>query len=467
VQIFRDWFVRGQRPVVGILTVVLVAFSFVFGGASREHAIPLSLVQLAAIPLFCVAAHQVWTSGIWGRHKSALALIGAIGLVPLLQLVPLPPELWTRLPGREDLVLALQLAETPTGWSSLSVTPDATRAAVWALLAPTAMFLAMLMSPIRQRTHIAAAYVLAAVIAVAIGAAQMGSGTDRLYPYVTTATGNLVGLFANRNHMAALVLMTLPLAAALSVSGDARDADRKWLFALYAMAAVIALGLIRSRAGVILAGPVLIASFLMAWRGRKDARLGLPLVGMASAAAAAIVAVSTWGLAPILARFDREGPEARFEYWPTVLEAAGRYQPVGSGIGSFDPVYRSVEPLETLRPTFFNHAHNEYLELWLEAGWPAAVLLALAALWIVKATTTAFRHRAVRRDLPLVIAAVIGIVVMAGHSFVDYPLRTQTLAVLFAFCVGLLTPPPPDRRRLHSSSVGRSEAPEARKASIS
>jgi hypothetical protein len=55
-------------------------------------------------------------------------------------------------------------------------------------------------------------------------------------------------------------------------------------------------------------------------------------------------------------RFSAETPEPRFERWPRIAEAAQTYLPLGSGIGSFDAVYRSVEPLEELDSTFFNQA---------------------------------------------------------------------------------------------------------------
>ncbi len=64
-----------------------------------------------------------------------------------------------------------------------------------------------------------------------------------------------------------------------------------------------------------------------------------------------------------------------------MAEAAQSYLPVGSGLGSFDPVYRSVEPLERLDATFFNQAHNDYLEIWLETGWIGAGLTVFGILF--------------------------------------------------------------------------------------
>lgn len=437
---------QGQWDLAGLLAIVLLAFSFVFGGGSRQHAVPLGLVELAAVPLLCLVGHRLAVTGEWARRKSVLALIGAMVALPLIQLIPLPPELWTRLPGREDMVLALTVLETPAGWSPLSLTPDATRGAALALLPPLAMFLAVVQAPTAQREGLAALYVVVAVIAVAVGVVQMIVG-EGFHPYSTTQAGSMTGLFANRNHLATLVLMTLPLAAALAAGAESRQGRSWWMFGLYALMAVIAIGLIRSRMGVILAGPVLLTSVLIAWKGGETQRLGLRLIGLMAGAAAAVALVAGLGLAPILDRFDGAGTDARFDYWPTVIETASRFQPVGAGMGSFDPVYRSVEPLEELTDTFLNQAHNDYLEIWLEGGVPAVLILIGLSVWIVRAGLKALRQGRSRRDWPLAPAALVAILAVAAHSGFDYPLRTPTLAVLFAFCLASLTSPPGRRSR--------------------
>ena len=56
------------------------------------------------------------------------------------------------------------------------------------------------------------------------------------------------------------------------------------------------------------------------------------------------------------------------------------YAPFGGGFGSFEAAYKIVEPVNLLSLQYLNHAHNDYLELAIEAGLPG---LALAGLWIV------------------------------------------------------------------------------------
>jgi len=140
----------------------------------------------------------------------------------------------------------------------------------------------------------------------------------------------------------------------------------------------------------------------------------------------------------LLDRFDTVGAkEGRFENWPIVAQAADSYLPVGSGTGSFDAVFRSVEPLERLDPTFFNQAHNDYLETWLETGWIGGALIALFMAWFAARSWKAWTSGvSTQRDLQRAASVAIGVIL--AHSVVDYPLRTAAIATVFALCCGLL-----------------------------
>lgn len=433
---------KGQWDGVAVAAFVLLAFSFVFGGASREHALRLTLVELASLPLLVLGLSRLITTGQWRNHRFALGLAALIAAVPLIQLVPLPPAIWTGLAGRSEMVLALELAGLQPGLAPVSLSPDLTWQAFLALLPPIAAFVGMLSLSQATATRIIAVYLIAAVLSVLLGAAQLASGGQQLYVWATTAAGSVNGLFANRNHLATLLVVMLPFAVAMGAASLRRRHDDRrlplWFGAVFIGIVVIGLAAIRSRAGVILLGPSIVLSLLAGWIAAGRGRPGPALIGLAGAFVVAIGAVSAVALPPVLERFDSQAaPEGRFENWPIVARASDAYLPLGSGIGSFDAVFRSVEPLETLDPTFFNHAHNDYLELWLEAGWPAAALLIAFLIWYGRRTWAAWRAGTSReRDLQR--AASVGILMMLAHSAVDYPLRTATLAVLFAVCAALL-----------------------------
>ena len=148
-------------------------------------------------------------------------------------------------------------------------------------------------------------------------------------------------------------------------------------------------------------------------------------------------------MTPILSRFGPDtGPEFRYRAWPLIWREAGRHLPFGSGVGSFDRVYRGIEPLSFVGPKFFNHAHNDYLELWLETGWLGVAAVVAVAAWFVANAARAWSAR----GSSLARAASVGVLALAAMSSVDYPLRTEAVAALFAFLLAATAPERTTRR---------------------
>src|SRR3546814_14825252 len=80
---------------------------------------------------------------------------------------------------------------------------------------------------------------------------------------------------------------------------------------------------------------------------------------------------------------------------PTVLSMIAAYFPAGAGFGGFDPIFRLHEPFRLLKPTYFNHAHNDFLEVVLDGGLPAALLLLVAIGWYAIASIRSSEERRV------------------------------------------------------------------------
>jgi O-antigen ligase len=433
-----SWFGEARKNAVAIATGVLLAVAFVLGGASRQHELRLAIVELVAIPALVIAAVSLYARPEQRPGRLATGLLAALCFLPLLQLVPLPPGIWASLPGREQLSLALELTDIAPGWAAATLTPDRTWRAFLALIPPAAVFLGVLALRPDEKLRFVQMLLAGIVAAVVLGSAQLISGGEQLYPWRTTDAGSVVGFFANRNHFATLCLISLPFAAALGAYDLRRNGGKNlWLSIVFVGFIIVTLGVTRSRTGILLLGPTLAASLGVAWvasRGRPK-----PLMwGILASSALTSAVVSFFAIGPILARFDAAGPrESRFENWPTVVEAANVYLPVGSGLGSFDAVFRSFEPLERLDSTFFNQAHNEYLEIWLETGWLGAGLLALFLVWFGCRAWSAWTGGAgAQRDLQR--ASTVAIAVVLLHSVVDYPLRTETMATIFAMCCAIL-----------------------------
>ena len=123
--------------------------------------------------------------------------------------------------------------------------------------------------------------------------------------------------------------------------------------------------------------------------------------------------------------------------------------PLGAGIGSFAEYYRFTEPLEMVGRKYVNSAHNEFLEIALEAGIPGLAVLFAGIGVIAWSGWRALRGGLGKAgdDRRIKAAAGVAIIILIAHSSFDYPLRTTGLAVLFAFLCGLLMPRPDDSTR--------------------
>jgi len=417
------------------------------GGASRHDEAQQAIVRCAA--LLAIGA-SLWPLDFTPlrRRAGVAAALGTAYLLLGLQLVPLPPAVWAVLPGH-DVYARIAEASGAGGWRPLSLSPDLTLNALAALLPATAMALAALYLDFRGRARLAGAVVVVAVLSGLLGLGQVAVGGLRLYH--ETSQDSAVGLFANRNHQAALMACALPLTGALAGLALRDGADRRLVLAfgpataLFLLIALVATG---SRMGLVL-GLVGLAGGAIAyraagrrlWPARRGARLAVGgLLVLASAGLAATIARG--GAIGRLAPADIAG-ETRVAMLTPLLATAKAFMPLGAGFGTFDGVYRRFEPDALLSTIYMNQAHNEPLQLAIEGGLPALVLLAVFAIWWTRSAWKAVRpagrvERGARRRTMASAAVAITIILMLS-SLVDYPLRTPFLGALFALaCVELM-----------------------------
>ena len=267
-------FVGRRVRLPSIELAVAAAFAVMaalLGGASRNARVPLLAVEFASLPVAALAVRRLIFDRRLGEMLWPLVLIAGFIAIPLIQSIPLPPRLWLGAPGQEPRFAAIILSGIDLGWAPLSLDPAATLAAVPALFPPTAMFLITLGLGRRERRSVAACWISVTLIGLILGMVQL-TQTDGgwAYPYSETSTGYLVGWFANRNHEAAILLTLAPLAAVLAAG---RGAGR-WVAIAYLLIVLVAIGAGKSRAGIILTGPVVIlcAVVLLRQRGRAKRR---------------------------------------------------------------------------------------------------------------------------------------------------------------------------------------------------
>jgi O-antigen ligase len=322
----------------------------------------------------------------------------------------------------------------------VSLAPFASFATVVTIIPALAMFCAVVRLKAYRRSWLALALLAGTFAGILLGALQVSSGepqTSPWYLYSFSNFGFAVGFFANANHMAILMVIALPLLAALLAS--ARGGGVQRYSAAVALAAgatlviVVGIALNRSLAGYGLAVPVFAASLLIVLSGRSRAR---PWIALGSAGLL-IVAVVALAVSPIGERSlgTSSSVQSREAINETTIRAIADFLPLGSGLGTFKPVYKLYEDHDRIVATVINHAHNDYAELALEMGTPGILLILLFLVWWTVAALRVWRFP---DSGPYARAASIASAALLVHSLVDFPLRTAALSTCFAVCLGLL-----------------------------
>lgn len=374
-----------------------------------------------------------------------MALAAIIGWA-LIQLIPLPPGLWTLVPGREAIADGYRLLGQPLPGRALSLSTDQSVSVLMTLVPPLAMATLILKARAYSRLGLVIALALATLVSIGLGFAQVTSG-PRFYLYDWVSGGTPAGLFANSNHAAALMLVALPFVVAFAASRRTRakkSADRAGpmlvagTFALLLAPAIVFNG---SLAVVLLALPAAAASALLfVPYGRvRLGRSGLLLAALLAIGAVSAVLGSRYGLA----ESGRVSIDSRLDIWSHTGRAIRDNWLTGTGLGTFPSVYHLYEDPVRVDRVYINHAHNEYLELVLELGLIGALLVALFVVAWARVAVAVWRSPGARAFAR---AATTAGAVLLLHSLVEFPIRTAALAALFGMTVALICAPDPAAR---------------------
>ncbi|WP_234031790.1 O-antigen ligase family protein [Porphyrobacter sp. SLTP] len=412
----------------------------ILGGASNGGFFANGVLQVLGAILIAWALWQPSSPQTADGRIFARLLIAAV-LMILLQFVPIPQALWDMPTGRAALAAegaAIGLDYAPVFWGLLP--NEALKSAVW-LIPAMALAVGMLRLSAWQPQRLAWAIVAAMALSVLLGAIQLGQGRGSLaYLYTITNVGSTVGFFANSNHLATLMLVSLPFIAAL-IARQFKTGKEEFNVLFIAiglgLAALVITGIVvnGSLAGFALIGPVLVASAMIlvrSWQIRKASLILLPLV---------LVGGLSWLLvteegAQLLEfeELDSSGG-SRQQIWSHTLEAIGDHLPFGSGLGTFSEVYQRYEDTDKVSKAYINHAHNDYLELLLELGFLSLPLMVAFLAWWMRSLVRIWLNET---DNPFALAGAIAVGTILIHSVVDYPLRTAAISGVFAISLVMM-----------------------------
>lgn len=418
------------------LLMVLLVILLVAGGASRADALGQIVVRAAAwgAVIVVVLFAQVPSASARRQARPVALLLAAAAALATLQLLPLPAVLWQALPGRALLSEAAAASGQPQPWRPWSIVPGATLNALSSLIVPAAMLVLLTGLEADERRRLPGFLLGLVTASTLVGLLQI-SGATFDNPFINDTVGEVGGSFANRNHFALFLALGCLLAPAWAFWDGAgsrwRSLAALGLVVLFVLT-ILATG---SRAGLLLGVLAAGLGLILARQGVGTALRHYPrwmiflLVVGAMAVVAAFVAISI--AADRAAAVQRAltldaGQDIRGRALPTVLEMIRLYFPMGSGLGGFDPLFRAHEPFDLLKLTYFNHAHDDVLEIVLQTGIFGLLLLLAAVLWWAWVSVSAWRSDAVAGGISRKLGSGSLLLILIASLF-DYAARTPMI----------------------------------------
>ena len=433
--------------------LAFLAVVFLTGGGARGDI--QSLIFLRPLSFLFIAYALLYPGGLSLKGMSfILYLLTGLMLLLIVQLIPLPPAIWTSLPEREVFSNIANISNIEDPWRPISLAPSRTLNSLFSLAVPFAAFLLFAIQANESRKNIFWFFLVLGGGSAALGLLQIiGPSDNPFYLYRITNNGVPVGLFSNRNHHAIFLASLVPMVALFFAMSFGKNQHRFVRFAiglvpaLFIISMVLATG---SRAGFLL----LVVSLLITAGGlyffnRTQARATSKGPAWAFNAAMAFGLVAVLSITYLvynmsrLSVFDRlfgvdTVESGRFKALPYLLDLVEKYLPLGSGFGSFEFVFKAIEPTELLQTNYFNQAHNDGLQVIIEGGIPATLLLLAFLFWFLRGSAAILKSVIKKRGLHnLGQSVTIGLVstfaaltLLLGSIF-DYPLRTPSMMAYF------------------------------------
>lgn len=375
---------------------ILIA-GLLLAGSSVRGLLSTTIVQILALALLPLLVDWSRPNGLW---KSVNLLLFCAVLLPAFQLLPVHLLAGSGVAGSLPQSIALTLSLERTAESLLFVAPCAL------------LFLVLSRFSENDFNRVLPFLYLGFLANIVFGLVQFAArSSDGLSPGFLPYEAR-AGFFANPNHFATLMFVAIPLVIYQF------QAIRRPALSLAAVAVILVASFAtRSVAGVFLSMGCALFSYAAIVRMPPVWRAVLVIVGLAGMLG---LALNPGNVLEIRA----DDPLDRTSIWANTVQAIIRYLPFGTGLGTFDLIYPSVEAGSDIRTSFINHAHNEYLELLLEGGAVMAVLLIgyfsalLVAMWRLPPT-------------PLRLASFCALAFVLLHSGVEYPLRNLSMALVF------------------------------------
>lgn len=447
-------------------TILLIA-PLIRGGNRQISLIVLLALGLLLLAVLCAERTYVSLSNLeinnterlmptWHKVLLITLLFSPIWL-GLMYLLPIPVDIWDSMAGRELYLHVLQTMKVSApGSFSLSLTPDATWTSVLAGMPIVAMFAVAQVLPTKAIKSLLAVLLTATTLQVLLSVLQLAFGLNSIFYFDLTGTGSIVGSFANRNHLADLLIMSLPVC--IYVFFDQSKKKRTGNSTLFTephkqviLAFLLFLGFAfmvillttLSRGGLIsgfIALGISFCIYLLALgskvsRQQRFVYLGLAIVFISMA----MIASGLEGIQSRLGESFITDAEVRNTIAHSALSAALQFWPWGSGLGSFEAVFPRFQPAISIG--YIEYAHNDYAQLLMELGAAGVVLMVIFAILLIHQVLKFIRIYRAEQRLPknVVMQCFCGVGLLAFllHSWVEFNMHIPALAITAAFLSGV------------------------------
>jgi len=108
---------------------------------------------------------------------------------------------------------------------------------------------------------------------------------------------------------------------------------------------------------------------------------------------------------------------------------------IGHGFGTFLPTFRMYRDTSLVSPYVWDFAHNVYLEMAMDLGLPASILLYLSLTVVVISCIQGLVCR--RRDHIYPAVAIGAITLIGSHSLIDFSVQIPAIAMTLALLLGV------------------------------
>ncbi len=289
-----------------------------------------------------------------------------------------------------------------------------------------------------------AVYAIYGLMVMALGSEKVLWFDKPMYLYSLTST------FINRNNYATYAGITLIISIAVFLNKLFENTNHlkgrefyKHIIRNIFTSALLPLGIVfiilsalvrtDSRAGIVSSalGVLVFISLSIFTGNMKKHRNILAAISILIMAVVSLVFIA--GGVETIERFSQIGNDTqiRAKIYGITLKAIADFPLTGTGLGGFTDIFSAYrdDSLGVEFNSIVDHAHNSYLELMLELGIPAAIMVIAAMFIIWMKCLSGVRERKQNNYIPAI--AVSTAILVATHALFDFSAQIPAVALIF------------------------------------